>query len=466
MRARLIPILLGVLLLGGCALAPKYTRPPLPVPPSWPEAAVAANVAPTTPPAAEIRWQEFFADPRLRSVIELALANNRDLRVAALSVEKAQALYRIQRSELYPGVGVQATVDRSRLPERVSQSGEAQTSSQYSVAVGLASWELDFFGRIRSLKESALNQYLATEQARSAAQISLVAAVASTFLSVAADNEELRLSKSTLDAQKASLELIRQSRKAGIASDLDVSEAQSQVEAARAAVARYEGLLALDRNALDLLAGTTVGPELSPEGLNTVTELPELAPGLPSDVLLRRPDILTAEHQLQAANANIGAARAAFFPRITLTGGAGSLSPDLSGLFKGGSGTWSFMPQLVAPIFAGGSLRSNLKAAEVDQEIAVAQYEKAIQQAFSEVSDALTLRTTLLAQRDAQTSLVGSLQDAYRLSDARYRGGIDSYLAVLVAQQALFVAQQTLVGVRLAEQVNLVTLYKVLGGGV
>jgi multidrug efflux system outer membrane protein len=464
MRGRLIPLIAAALVLCGCTMIPKSTRPPLPVPQAWPEAAAGGGET-TGPVAAEVRWQEFFTDPRLRSVIELALANNRDLRVASLNIEKAQALYRIQRSELYPGVGIMAAGEKYRLPGTMTESGSAQTVTQYSVNVGIASWELDFFGRIRSLKASALEQYLATEQVRSAAQISLVSAVASSYLALAADRENLELARGTLDAQKASFNLIRQSRDRGVASDLELRQAESLVEQARAAVARYTGLMAVDRNTLDLLAGAPVPADLLPDALGTVSSLKEIAPGLSSEVLLQRPDILVAEHGLQAANANIGAARAAFFPRITLTAAVGTLSPDLSGLFASGSGTWSFAPQLVAPIFASGALRSNLKATKVDREIAVARYEKAIQVAFREVSDALTLRTTLLEERDAQASLVNALAETYRLSDARYKGGIDGYLGVLVAQRSLFLAQQVLVGVRLAEQVNLVTLYKVLGGG-
>lgn len=464
MRRQLIPLIGALLFLGGCSLAPKYSRPPLPVPSSWPEATTAQAGAPTTA-AANVRWEEYFADPHMRSVIELALANNRDLRVAALSVEKAQALYRIQRGELWPGVGVIASADKGKIPEKATSDGRAQTISQYTVEVGFLSWELDFFGRLRSLRDAALNQYLATQQARSAAQISLVAAVADTYLALAADSENLQLAQATLEAQSTSRDLIQQSRTMGIASDLELRQAESQVESARAALARYTGFRAIDRNALDVLAGTTVPADLLPEGLGAVTELQGLAPGLPSDVLLRRPDILTAEYELQAANANIGAARAAFFPNITLTAGGGSMSSSLSDLLGSGTGTWTFSSQILSPIFAGGSLKASLKAARVDREIAVAQYEKTIQQAFREVSDALTLRTTLLAQRDAQTALVNALQETYRLSDARYRGGIDSYLGVLIAQRSLFAAQQIMVEVRLAEQVNLVTLYKALGGG-
>jgi multidrug efflux system outer membrane protein len=466
MRRKLQSLVAAALVLNGCTMIPKYTRPALPVPLSWPDTAAVSTDAPARPAVADIRWQEFFADQRLRSVVELALANNRDLRVATLNIEKAQALYRIQRSELFPGVGVMATGEKYRVPEKMSANGQATTVEQVAVTVGVSSWELDLFGRIRSLKAGALEQYLATEQARHAAQTSLVAAVAGGYLALAADRESLELARATLDAQQATLDLIQKSRDAGVASDLDVRQSQSQVEAARVAVAQFTGLAAVDRNNLDLLAGASVPAALLPDRLGAATTLAALSPGLPSEVLLRRPDILMAEHQLKAANANIGAARAAFFPSITLTGGIGSMSPELSGLFESGTRTWSFTPQVVAPIFAGGSLRANLKAARVDREIAVAQYEKAIQVAFGEVSDALTLRDTLAAQLEAQAALVSALEETYRLSNARYKAGIDSYLSVLVAQRSTFAAQQGLVSTRLAEQANVVTLYKVLGGGI
>ena len=462
---RLAPLLAALLFVGGCTMIPEYVRPEAPVPPAWPEDAAPADTAPAAAPAVEIGWQDYFTDPRLRSVIELALANNRDLRIATLNVDRMSALYRIQRAELYPGVGVLASGEAVRLPGTMTGSGHGETSEQYAVQVGTLSWEIDFFGRIRSLNAAALEQYLATEEARRAAQISLVAGTASAWLALAADAESLQIAQSTLDAQLATLDLVRQSSELGMASDLEVRQAESQVELARAAVARFTGLVAVDRNALDVLAGTTVPADLLPGELTTVTGIAGLAPGLPSDVLLGRPDILVAEHRLKAANANIGAARAAFFPNITLTAGAGTRSPDLSGLFKAGSGTWSFVPQLVTPIFASGSIRANLEATKVEREIAVAQYEKAIQDAFREVSDGLALRTTLAAQQEAEAALVKALEEAFRLSNARYEAGMDGYLLVLVAQRSLFAAQEALVNVRLAEQVNLVTLYKALGGG-
>ena len=462
MKRRRILLMGAVLFASGCSMIPKYTRPEAPVPPSWPQTAAAD---PATARPADIPWREFFADARLQSVIETALANNRDLRVAALNVEKAAAMYRIQRSELYPGWGVQASGERYRLPEKVSEGGSAEIVEQDSVYVGFISWELDLFGRIRSLKAGALEGYLATEQGRVAALISLVGGTARAYLVLAADGENLRLARTTLEAQQSSLDLIHKSAEVGIASDLDYRQAQSQVEAARADVARFTGLVAVDRNALDLLAGTTLGDALLPEGLSEVTGPDALAPGMPSEVLLRRPDILAAEHQLKAMNANIGAARAAFFPRITLTGALGTMSGALSDLFSSGTRTWTFTGQAAAGIFYSGLLRANLKAAEVDREIAVARYEKAIQVAFSEVSDSLALRSTLVEQRDAQEALVRALEETYRLYDARYKAGIDGYLGVLIAQQALLRAQQGLVLVRLAEAANRVTLYEALGGG-
>jgi len=452
---------LSMLLIGtGCTLAPKYTRPVSPVPEAWPEQTGKTEV----PAAADLPWQDFFTDPNLRSVIKLALQHNLDLRVAGLNVEKAQAMYRIQRSGIYPDVGVMASGQKFRSPEKMTSDGKPKIVEQDSVNVGVMSWELDFFGRLRSLKNQALNQYLATEQARAAAQISLVAAVAQSYLLQAADSENLQLAQATLDSQKAFHDLIAKSRALGVASDLELSQAQSQMEAARADVARFRGLVAMDGNALDLVVGTRVPSELLPKGLDAAGELKDVSGGLPSEVLLRRPDILMSEFQLQAAYANIGAARAAFFPRISLTAGIGTMSPNLSGLFDSGTRTWSFAPQMVAPIFAGGSLLANLKVSKVDRDIAIAHYEKAIQTAFREVCDGLIRRSSLTEQLDAQRSLVEALATGHRLSTARYQEGLDGYLGVLVAQRSLYGAQQGLVATRLAHRINQIPLYKALGG--
>jgi multidrug efflux system outer membrane protein len=457
MKNKLFVLSLSVLLLGGCTMIPKYNRPAAPVPDRLPATAEGA----AAPAAAELAWKTFFTDAGLRGVIELALANNRDLRIAALNIEKAQALYRIQRSSLFPSVAVSAGADNYKVPAQVSDAG---TIEQYSV-LGTASWEIDLFGRLRCLKARALNQFLATVEARRAAQISLVAAVANGYLLLAADSEALDLARATLEAQKTSYDLIQKSRDAGVASDLTLRQAQSQVEAARVDVARYTGFVATDRNFLDLLAGAQVPAGLLPERLASVAELKDISAGLDSGILLGRPDILAAEYQLKSVNANIGAARAAFFPRISLTVAAGTVASSLSALFDAGTGSWTYAPQILQPIFAGGSLAANLKSAKVDRDIAVAAYEKAIQSAFREVSDALVLRMTLADQLDAQESLVNALGESYRLSEARFKEGIDSYLGVLVTQQSLYSAQRGLVATRLARRANQVALFKVLGGG-
>lgn len=464
MRSKTLILGLSALLLGGCTLMPKYHRPESPVPSALPASAATRAGSPAAPLATDLGWREFFTDTRLRSVIELALANNRDLRIAALNVDKVRAAYRIQRASLLPSLAAAAGAENYRVPDQMSDNGPYEVA-QYSIQ-GSVSWEIDLFGRLRSLRKKALNQYFATDQARAATQISLVAAVAEGYLALAADQENLRLSQATLDAQRASYDLIRQSRDAGVASDLTLRQSQSQVEAARVSVAQYTGLVAIDQNALNVLAGIPVPADLLPTGLDAVGEVKDVSAGLTSETLLRRPDILAAEYLLKGANANIGAARAAFFPRISLTAAAGIIAPDVSTIFDAGTGAWSFKPQIVQPIFAGGSLVAGLKVAKVDRQIAVAQYEKAIQVAFREVSDALVRRATLVEQLDAQQALVNALDESYRLADARFKEGVDNYLGVLVSQRSLFDAQRGLVATRLARRANQITLFKVLGGGV
>ena len=455
-----------VALLGGCTLSPTYTRPEAPVPAAWPGGPAYKQQAagPGAAAAADIQWRDFFVDERLQQVIDLALANNRDLRVATLNIEKTRALYRIQRAELFPVVNASGTASKERVPGILSQSGQPATVELYNVNLGISSWELDLFGRIRSLKDAALEQYLATEQARVSAQISLVAEVANTYLTLAADRENLKLAQSTLETQQATYEMIRRRAEVGASSDLDLRQAQTRVDAARVDIARYTGQVALDENALALLVGSPVPSELSPVELGEVPALKDITPGLPSEVLQHRPDILQAESQLRAAHANIGAARAALFPRITLTTSIGTTSDQLSGLFTSGSGTWIFAPQISIPIFDARTWAA-YDVTKVDREIALAQYEKAIQAAFREVADALAQRGTLGDQLEAQQSLVDASAEGYRLSDARYTRGIDSYLRVLDAQRSLYGAQQGLIAIRLARFTNLVTLYKVLGGG-
>lgn len=467
MNKNLFLVIIGfVIFLEGCTLAPEYTRPEAPVPAGWPSGPAYKDNAgkPSDVPAADIAWRDFFVDERLQKVIDLALANNRDLRLAALNVEMARALYGIKRAELLPTVNAEASGSKQRIPPNVMGFPEQLTIERYDVSLGISSWEIDFFGRIRSLKDAALQEYLATEQARRSAQISLMAEVANTYLTLTADRELLRLAQETLRAQEASYNLIRRRYEVGASSELDLRQAETRVDAARVDIARYTGIVAGDENALMLLVGSPVPEGLLPTELNTVTLLQDISPGLPSDVLQRRPDILQAENQLKAANANIGAARAAFFPRIALTGTIGTASSELSGLFNYGSGTWSFAPQIIMPIFDSRTW-SALDASKVDREIVLTQYEKAIQAAFREVADALAQRGTLGDQMAAQQSLVEATAESYRLSDLRYKSGIDSYLSVLDAQRSLYGAQQGLISVRLSRLTNLMTLYKVLGGG-
>ncbi|MFA5043803.1 MAG: efflux transporter outer membrane subunit [Kiritimatiellia bacterium] len=455
--------------LAGCSttLMPDYTRPAAPVPAAWPTGAAYKATAANTngPAAADIPWRGFFADAKLQKIIELALTNNRDLRVAALTIEKTRAMYRIQRADLLPTVNAVGYGVKQEIFANVAAFDNTVNLEYYSVSLGLSSYELDFFGRVRSLKARALEQYLATEQAWRSLQISLVAEIAGAYLNLAADRERLKLAQETLDSQESTYELIRRRFEVGGSSELDVHQAQTRVDSARVDIAKYTGLAALDANALNLLAGTQVPEELLPRELGTVTALKDIAAGLPSEVLQRRPDILQAENQLKAANANIGAARAAFFPSIILTGSYGTMDGQLSGLFKGGSAVWNFMPQITLPIFDAGRNMANLDAAKADRDVFVAQYEKAIQTAFREVADALAQRGTLLDQMEAQESLVEATDASYRLSDARYRNGIDAYLTVLDSQRSLYGARQGLIAIRLARLANLVTLYKVLGGG-
>ena len=392
------------------------------------------------------------------------MTNNRDLRMAVLNVERARAMYGIQRGELLPAINAVGSGSKQRIPADLSSSGNRQTVERYDANLGVASWEIDFFGRIRSLKDRALEEYLATEQASRSAQILLVSSVANAYLTLAADRENLKLSETTLTTQEGAYNLIKRRRDLGLAPELDLYRVQTQVDAARVDVARFRQLVAQDENALNLLVGSPAPSELLPTELSDVTHPKEISPGISSEVLLRRPDVLQAESLLRAAYADIGAARAAFFPRISLTAAVGTASGELSGLFKSGSGVWSFAPQIIMPIFDARTWFA-YDVTKIDKEISVAQYEKAIQTAFREVADALAVRGTVNQQIEAQQSLVEAVAETYRLSNARYTKGIDSYLAVLDAQRSLYGAEQGLIMLRLARINNLITLYKTLGGG-
>ncbi len=454
-----------VLSLTACTMIPDYIRPTSPVPAEWPKGTAYSEdiIVPEAPKVSDTNWQEYFTDKRLQKVITMALENNRDLRIATLNVERARAVYGIQRAELFPMLNAVGVMNRERVPADLSNTGKDHISDYYGVDMGFLSWEIDFFGRIRSLKDKALEQYLATEYAQRGAKISLISSVTATYLALAADKEGFKLAKSTLDAQQATYDLIKRRYDVGLTNELDLRRVQTQVDAARSNVALYTRMAAQDENMLDLLVGTSVPDDLKPADFGSIIPPKEISPGISSEVLLNRPDILAAEHQLKAVNANIGAARAAFFPRISLTSTVGTGSYELSRLFSAGSSTWSFAPQVVMPLF-DSRLWSALKGSKVEREIAVAQYEKAIQVAFKEVADALAQKGTVGDQMTAQESLVKASSDAYTLTNARYSQGIDSYLSVLDAQRSLYAAEQGLIAVRLAKVINLVTLYKVLGG--
>lgn len=461
MRRSLLSLAVASILLGGCSLIPDYQRPASPVDSLWPSEAGGAQTATA---AADLDWRAFFKDPALQGLIDTALANNRDLRVAALNVEAYAAQRQIQRSALFPSVTADGGATRQRLPGSLSSSGDPSISSQYSATVG-ASWELDLFGRLRSLDEQALQQYFATEEARRATQIALVASVANAWLTLQADQELLQLTQDTLKTYQQSFALTQRSYDVGVADALALAQARSAVESAQVSLAQYSRQVAQDRNALVVLLGSGKAgglPAGQPLDDDLLLEVPA---GLPSDLLQRRPDLRQAEHQLQAANANIGAARAAFFPSVSLTANAGSLSPDLAGLFDAGSGSWLFQPSISLPIFNAGKLRASLDYAELQKDIQVASYEKAIQTAFQEVADGLAARATYQQQLDAQRALVKTNEEYYRLAERRYRTGVDSYLTLLDAQRQLFSVRQQLIGDRLAQLTSEVELYKALGGG-
>lgn len=464
----LVTPLLAALALGGCTLAPDHARPASPVTTSWPTGPAYTLDAgdKTGSHISDIGWHDFFRGEPLRSLIAAALKNNRDLRVAALNIEKARAEYRIQRADLVPSISSDGSMTRQRTPAALSSSGQSSVSSQYSVDAGVTSYEIDLFGRVRSLKDQALEQYFSTEEARNSTQISLIAEVANAYLTWASDTELLALTKDTLATQEDTYKISKLSYEHGEATALDLAQAQTSVEAAKVNLAIYTRQVAQDRNALTLLVGAPIDDTVLSVPKDPDQLLTDILAGIPSDLLQRRPDISAAEHDLKAADANIGAARAAFFPRITLTATGGTSSAALSGLFDGGSGAWSFMPQISLPIFDAGSNQANLDSAKAERDIYIAQYEKTVQTAFREVADALAGRGTYNHQIEAQAALVEATRKSYDLSRMRYDRGVDSYLSVLDAQRSLYSAQQNLISVRTERLSNLVTLYKVLGGGV
>jgi multidrug efflux system outer membrane protein len=476
--------------LAGCSLVPPYERPAAPVARDWPAAAARPAAVAGERAAADLPWQDFVQDQALRELIELALANNRDLRVAVQSIEQARAQFRIRRADQLPTVAGALSGERSEPNPSAGDDGP-KVNALYTVGLGVVGWELDFFGRVAALGDAALAAYLASEEARKSVQISVIASVAATWLQLKTDTELLALAERTLATRRQSLSLVRLRFEHGASSALDLRQAESLVAAAQVARAQQQRLRAQDINLLTLLVGATPPERLIPAlppaeaeaaqaqaqaqaqtvlpVLPVLPALPGFAPlpaGLPSDLLLHRPDIRAAEQRLIAANANIGAARANFFPRITLTASLGRVSRDLEGLLgSGGSGAWSFGPSVTLPIFDGGRNQANLEAAQAGRAIAVTQYEHAIQSAFREVADALASRDTMQAQLAATGEQAQAERARVALVDLRYRNGVASHLELLDAQRSLFAIEQALALAQLAQRVADVQLYKALGGG-
>jgi multidrug efflux system outer membrane protein len=467
---RRLVLLLATASLGACSLAPKYARPELPVPPSWPVGDAYLKQSEATLPS--VSYRDIFSDPRLRSIIELALVNNRDLRVAAANIAAARSQYHIQRAELLPEVDATGGYRYGNNGSGTGSNGTAtgttsgnRTTTNWSADLGITSFEIDLFGRVRSLTTAAQNRYFETEAAARATRLTLVGDIATTWLTYASDRSLLRIAQDTATAAERSVDLTHARVNGGIAPRTDLAQAQTVLETANSDLAQQTTLLAQDVNALQLLVGAPIDPALLPGSIEEVgkTVIP-LPAGLDSTILLRRPDVVQAEYELRATNAEIGAARAALFPNISLTALLGFASPGLSSLFNGGSFSYSVAPNVSYPIFRAGAGRAGVALSQAQRDAALATYEKAIQTAFREVSDALARRGTIAGQIGAQERLNAAALDYYRLSEARYRGGVDTYLQSLVAQQSLYSAQRSLVATQLTAATNLVTLYRTIGG--
>lgn len=467
MKRSILVVALGATMLGGCNLAPHYVRPAVAAPATLPQGGVYPAAAAGTVAAADLAWKDFFTDPALRQVIAMGLENNRDLRVAVANIAQARAQYGVQRADRVPSLSASgsATYQRSANGFQTSPTRDRE-SHVFSGQVGISSFELDFFGRVRNLSEAALQTYLATAEAQRTTRISLISEIATAYATLAADQDQLRISTETYAAYEKTVALTKAQFERGVTSELEVKQAQANYDQARYNIATARTQIAQDQNALNLLVGTTVPAALLPQGMAdrqfTLTELPA---GVSSDVLLRRPDVLQAEHQLMAQNANIGAARAAFFPRISLTGALGVMSGGLSRLFDSGTDMWSAAPSVSLPLFDGGRNRGNLDYAKAGRDAAVATYEKAVQTAFREVADALATRGTIDEQVASRTTRAAAARAAYTIADARYRAGVDNFLTALDSQRTAYSADQDLVTTRLARVNNLITLYRTLGGG-
>ncbi|WP_462181634.1 efflux transporter outer membrane subunit [Pseudoalteromonas gelatinilytica] len=459
MKAKLISVSVAALMLSACNMAPDMEQRELPVAKNYDIQGTAGDIN-------ALNWQSFFSNAQLQQLIALTLENNKDIKTAALNVQQVRAMYQIEDSALYPSIDLNASGTRQRLPADLSGTGQATISENYSATVGLTAYEIDLWGKVRNQSEQALQNLYSAEYSLTSVRISLISELVNAWLNYATDKELLALANETLKSQQESLELTRKTFALGAASQLTLSQLESTVATAKVDIANYQRLLKRDKNALDFLVGKTVTADLLPsQNIDDVLSLPDVPVGLPSELLSQRPDIKAAEHDLLAANANIGVAKAAFYPSISLTANAGTASADLSNLFDSGSGTWSFVPSVNLPIFNMGRNQANLDVAKAQQEMALTSYEQTIQQAFKEVSDALADREGYMHQLDALNDLYQSNELSFTLSDARFQKGADSYLQVLDAQRNWYSAGQQLILGKQAYLASQINLYKALGGG-
>ena len=452
-----------LLVMAGCSLTPSYERPVTPLAQNFNVEGL--SVSPSSLTNQQLSWHQFFGDAHLHEVLAIALQNNRNLQIAIQRVEESRALYGIQRADQLPNISAGALAGRSRIAADLSPTGSPVTSSQYQATLNLSTWELDFWGRVRSLKDAALQSFLGSEEAKRAVYISLIAQVANNYLLQRELDERLVTARQTLASREESYRIMRRRYEVGSASKLDATQSELLLNQARVELAILERQREQSQNALVLLAGVPLAPESRTLSQVEGSFMQDIAPGLPSDILLNRPDVLAAEHRLKAANANIGAARAAFFPRIVLTGSFGSASRELDGLFSSGSKTWSFLPSLSLPIFDAGRNQANLSLAEARRNIAVADYEQTVQGAFREVADALADRRWLARQVEVQRASLLTHTERTRLAQLRYQSGSASYLEVLDAERDRFISEQALVQTRRTLLASAVNLYVALGGG-
>ncbi|MEO6699101.1 MAG: efflux transporter outer membrane subunit [Paraperlucidibaca sp.] len=470
MSIRITILLTSALMASGCSmLAPNYERPLLPIASQWP-AALNDTTSSDGRAISQWPWQHVVLEPRLQAVITLALANNRDARIAALQVTRARAVYGVGRSQLFPSIDITGTSTNSRLSPSSRSIGAGGTSGggiyrQQQVGIGISNFELDVFGRLSNLSDSAREQFLASSDTQRSIALSLISEVASAWLTLAADAEQLSLSEQTQQARQQAFDLVSQRVNAGVGSRLDSTAAESSLHIAIASTAELRALVAQDKNALSLLLGTHLPAELTPTQLPSKATIDTLPGGIPAEVLVARPDVMAAEHLLKARYADIGAARAAFFPSISLTASTGSASTELSGLFGGGTRVWSFAPQIRIPLFAAGRNLANLRISQADRDIAVAQYEKTVQTAFREVADALATLSTRDEQLNARRAITKANDERLTLAQARFDAGLDNYLSLLDSQREAFSSAQDRIRAELAHQAAIITLYKALGGG-